>query len=231
MKRTCLSGNCLCRGPGEPQVAQPGESMISISIKMQCASRRAPRGEWPHLLRPRRAAEDRCLLNICRGSRADVNRSKSLPKAVIFLATEHLRLLAVREGECSGITLSLRWRKQVDKPPSVCLQGPVRPWLPESPGRVCFSHPQWQSARGLPLSCFPSRPCFLPDSSRVFPGITVQTKRAHLGASVRGKANQEKRQRGARPAGRLRSSRFSEVTRKHRGERGESDEPVCLHTS
>ena len=111
MKRTCLSGNCLCRGPGEPQVAQPGESMISISIKMQCASRRAPRGEWPHLLRPRRAAEDRCLLNICRGSRADVNRSKSLPKAVIFLATEHLRLLAVREGECSGITLSLRWRK------------------------------------------------------------------------------------------------------------------------
>lgn len=110
MKRTCLSGNCLCRGPGEPQVAQPGESMISISIKMQCASRRAPRGEWPHLLGLRRAAEDRCLLNICRGSRANVNMSKSLPKAVVFSGNRTPEAV-VREGECSGITLSLRWRK------------------------------------------------------------------------------------------------------------------------
>lgn len=76
--------------------------MISISIKMQCASRRAPREEWPHLLLPRRAAEDRCLLNICLGSRANVNMSKSLPKAVIFLATEHVRLLC---GKANALEL------------------------------------------------------------------------------------------------------------------------------
>lgn len=41
MKWTCLSGNCLCSGPGESQAVQPGDSVISISVKMHCAPRRA----------------------------------------------------------------------------------------------------------------------------------------------------------------------------------------------
>ena len=34
MNEMGLSGNCLCKGPGELPGVQPGESMFSVSIKM-----------------------------------------------------------------------------------------------------------------------------------------------------------------------------------------------------
>jgi len=70
-------------------------------------------------------------------------------------------------------------------------------------------------------------PSFQPSLLALFPsglltGLSWDhrpNKACALRTSVRGKANQEKRQTGARPAGRLRSLSFSEVTSKHRGER------------